>query len=65
MAHARLLLVTTDLPVGAIAARVGVRDPQYFNKLVRRFLGDSPTAIRQLAAAAQDPRAPGRPEAHS
>jgi hypothetical protein len=25
---------------------VGVPDPQYFNKLARRFLGRNPTAVR-------------------
>ena len=49
MAHARYLLESTDLAVGAIAERVGVADPQYFNKLVRRFLGDSPTLVRRRA----------------
>jgi AraC-like DNA-binding protein len=55
MAHARLLLETTDLPVGEIAARVGVADPHYFNKLVRRFLGASPSGVRRQAAAARRP----------
>lgn len=50
MAHARYLLESTDLPIGRIAERVGVGDPQYFNKLVRRFLGASPSAVRRAAA---------------
>ena len=49
MAHARYLLESTDLALGAIAERVGVPDPHYFNKLVRRFLGDSPTLVRRRA----------------
>jgi len=49
MAHARYLLESTDLPIAAIAGRVGVHDPHYFNKLVRRFLGDSPTLVRRRA----------------
>jgi len=55
MAHARLLLETTDLPVGEVAARVGVQDPHYFNKLVRRFLGASPSAVRRRAAGERRP----------
>ncbi|MBW8812269.1 MAG: helix-turn-helix transcriptional regulator [Caulobacterales bacterium] len=51
MAHARLLLETTNLPVGEVAARIGVDDPHYFNKLVRRFLGASPSEVRRQAAA--------------
>lgn len=47
--HARYLLESTDLPISRIAARVGLPDPQYFNKQVRRLLGDSPTVIRSSA----------------
>ena len=49
MAHARYLLESTDLAIAGIATRVGVDDPQYFNKLVRRFLGASPSAVRRAA----------------
>lgn len=49
MAHARYLLEATDLPVSAVGARVGIGDPQYFNKLARRFLGQSPSSIRRRA----------------
>ena len=49
MAHARFLLESTDLPVSVIGERVGVADPQYFNKLVRRFMGANPTAVRETA----------------
>jgi AraC-like DNA-binding protein len=43
---ARLLLGTTNLPVKLIAARVGIPDPQHFNKQFRRLTGLSPTAAR-------------------
>lgn len=49
IAHARYLLESTDLPIRRIAERVGIDDPQYFNKQVRRQLGDSPSAIRAAA----------------
>ncbi len=49
IAHARYLLESTDLPVRRIAERVGIGDPQYFNKQVRRMLGASPRMIRSAA----------------
>jgi AraC-like DNA-binding protein len=47
--HARYLLEATDLPIRDVAARVGIDDAQYFNKQIRRQLGDSPSAIRKAA----------------
>lgn len=47
MDHARLLLHTTDIPVQVIARRVGIADPQYFNKQFRRTFGLSPTSWRE------------------
>jgi len=44
--HAQYLLESTDLPIWRVAERVGIPDPQHFNKTVRRFLGANPTAIR-------------------
>lgn len=44
--RARLLLTTTDLPIKAIAARVGLPDAQHFNKQFRRLTGKSPSAYR-------------------
>jgi len=44
--HARYLLESTDLPIWRVAERVGIPDPQHFNKTVRRLLGASPSAIR-------------------
>ena len=49
--HARYLLESTDLPIWRIAERVGIPDPQHFNKTVRRLLGASPSAIRAASAA--------------
>lgn len=39
-------LNTTDLSIGEIAARVGMHDPQHFNKSFRRITGLSPSAYR-------------------
>jgi AraC-like DNA-binding protein len=44
--HARYLLETTDLPIWRVAERVGLPDPQHFNKTVRRLMGLSPSALR-------------------
>ena len=49
IAHARYLLEATDLPIRQVATRVGIDDAQYFNKQIRRQLGDSPSAIREAA----------------
>ena len=49
--HARYLLESTDLPIWRIAERVGIPDPQHFNKTVRRLTGASPSAIRAASAA--------------
>ena len=44
--RARHLLVHTSLPIKAIAAQVGLDDPQRFNKTVRLETGRSPRALR-------------------
>lgn len=46
--HARQLLTTTDLPINRIAARVGMPDPQHFNKQFRRLIGQSPSASKHM-----------------
>lgn len=48
---ARELITSTDLPIKTIGRRVGIPDPQYFNKLIRRATGQSPTAMRQGGSA--------------
>ena len=45
--RAKHLLLHTQLPMKAIAAEVGIPDPHYFNKTIRRLLGASPTEIRE------------------
>jgi AraC family transcriptional regulator len=51
MELARHLLRETSLPVKAVAERVGLADPQYFNKLFRRTVGTSPSAFRSAERA--------------
>ena len=50
---AQHLLTTTNLPINRIAERVGLPDPQHFNKQFRRLVALSPTQVRETAAKAQ------------
>ena len=45
--RARLLLTTTTMPVKLVGARVGLPDPQHFNKTFRRVAGVSPSSLRR------------------
>jgi transcriptional regulator GlxA family with amidase domain len=47
---ARHLLVSSDLSISGIGRRVGIPDPQYFNKQFRRVVGQSPLVYRRLHA---------------
>jgi AraC family transcriptional regulator, regulatory protein of adaptative response / methylphosphotriester-DNA alkyltransferase methyltransferase len=49
MQHAAELLQATDLPVGAIARRVGHRQPAQFAHAFRRHHGIAPTELRRGA----------------
>jgi AraC-like DNA-binding protein len=49
--QAQYYLQSTALTVGEIGSRVGLPDPQYFNKRFRRQSGMSPTAFRKGSAA--------------
>jgi AraC-like DNA-binding protein len=46
MEFARHLLLSSNLPVKEIGGRVGIPDPQYFNKQFRKIAGLSPSAYR-------------------
>ncbi len=50
---ARHLLISSDLLVSEIGRRVGMPDPQYFNKQFRRVVGQSPLAYRRHLAIKQ------------
>jgi AraC family transcriptional regulator len=41
------LLISTSLPLAAIAREVGIPDPHHFNKVIRRELGAAPRRLRQ------------------
>ncbi len=45
---ARHLLECTSLPVKEIGERVGISDPQHFNKLFRKTTGKSPSSFRKV-----------------
>lgn len=42
------LLSSTDLPVAEVAEAVGIRDVNYFSRLIRSHTGLSPTKFRQM-----------------
>lgn len=46
VAQARALLESTELPVAAVGAQVGLADPHRFNKVFRRIAGCAPSACR-------------------
>jgi AraC-like DNA-binding protein len=48
--RAQGLMLTTTAPLGQIAAECGLADQAHFNKLFRRFVGDSPGAWRRARA---------------
>jgi AraC-like DNA-binding protein len=45
-------MLTTDAPLGQIAADCGLADQAHFSKLFRRFVGESPGVWRRARAAA-------------
>jgi len=47
MRHARELLAANELPVRAVAARVGYPQPAQFAKSFRRHHGEAPSSFRQ------------------
>jgi AraC family transcriptional regulator, regulatory protein of adaptative response / methylphosphotriester-DNA alkyltransferase methyltransferase len=49
MQHGATMLVTTDVPVAAIARRVGYRQAAQFAKAFRRHHGVSPTGLRRFS----------------
>jgi AraC-like DNA-binding protein len=50
--RAQGLMLTTDAPLGQIAADCGLADQAHFSKLFRRFVGESPGVWRRARAAA-------------
>jgi AraC-like DNA-binding protein len=51
MELARHLLLASDLLVSEVGNKVGIPDPQYFNKQFRRVVGQSPLAYRRQRAS--------------
>jgi AraC family transcriptional regulator len=57
--RAQGLMLTTDTPLVQIAADCGLADQPHFNKIFRRFVGESPGAWRRARARAPALSAPG------
>lgn len=53
LAHARELLAHSSLGIKSISIETGIPDLHYFNKLIRKDTGLSPSAYRKSAAKAQ------------
>ena len=47
VSRAKFLLRDTDLPIAAVAHRVGFRDPLYFSQLFRKMAGCTPSRYRE------------------
>ncbi|MFD1930123.1 MULTISPECIES: AraC family transcriptional regulator [Nonomuraea] len=60
MIRARHLLAESTMPISAVAAAVGMRDLQAFNKACRRTLGAAPRVIRASGSSADARPAAGR-----
>jgi AraC family transcriptional regulator len=50
--RAQGLMLTSNVPLGQIAAACGLADQAHFNKLFRRFVGENPGAWRRARASA-------------
>jgi len=47
--HAQILLLTSDLPLKAIALRCGITDMQYFSRMFKRITGVTPKVYQDTA----------------
>ncbi|HET6354107.1 helix-turn-helix transcriptional regulator, partial [Streptomyces sp.] len=47
LGRAKELLAATELPVAAVARRVGYEDPAYFSRLFTRRVGTAPIRFRE------------------
>jgi AraC family transcriptional regulator of arabinose operon len=49
LSHARELLLMTEIPIAAVAAKAGFKDPLYFTRIFKRHMGESPSRWRRKA----------------
>jgi transcriptional regulator GlxA family with amidase domain len=49
--RAQGMMLTTSAPLAQIAAQCGLADQAHFNRIFRRFVGDSPGAWRRARAS--------------
>ncbi len=47
--HAQLLMLTSDLPIKAIALQCGISDMQYFSRMFKRITGVTPKVYQETA----------------
>jgi transcriptional regulator GlxA family with amidase domain len=58
MHHARVLLSADEIPVRAVAVRVGYHQPAQFAKSFRRHHGESPSVYRKRRRADSQAQSP-------
>ena len=44
---AKSLLITTNVPIGNISLNIGYEDANYFSRVFKRIVGESPSEYRQ------------------
>lgn len=59
--EARRYLITTDMPMGQLAAMIGLTEQATFTRCAQRWWGSTPTAVRKAGVRQSDPTAPISP----
>jgi AraC family transcriptional regulator len=59
--HAQRLMLTTNIPLAQIAVTCGIADQAHFNRLFRRFVGETPGNWRRLRVAGPESSSPTPP----
>ncbi|MFC5529442.1 helix-turn-helix transcriptional regulator [Cohnella yongneupensis] len=49
MEEAKRLLLCTDIPISEISGRIGYPNPNYFNQVFKKIIGESPGKFRNIA----------------
>lgn len=51
---AKILLLTTNLPIPEVAEKVGIKDHYYFNKVFKRYTGMTPVKFKEVEEYVSD-----------